>query len=754
MRKVVSFLFLLALVYPVNAGFFKGQLNSAAATAQACSGSDPVAALVPAGSDGWANWCLAGLNSIPLTGAISGTTLTVSASPSGALGPGQALYGAGVTSGTTISAFISGSGGTGTYTISPSQTVGSVAMTASGIPNRTTIFTTLSPSGGDDTSAIQTALDACPAGQVVKLNTGVFKLSGSDLTITSAGCTLRGSGPGQQLSTGLNAVDGGSTVRSCTSGVLTTYGTGAFCTDSTATQLVKTDNGTVAFSLLAVHPNGYNVANSYDLSVDAVQGAYSVTLTSSPSDIHVGDMIAIDELGTNDPTTYWGNAAGQPSEQAWFSFKNRQSRNLGQIVEVAAISGATVTFDTPLTYPYHTNSFCSGCQAQVVSMTGGAIHGVGVENLFLFGGNGGDGGGNIAMTDCAFCWIKNVEAMWGAVGIGLNEGFHDVVRESFIHETPHSAPNASSYLVNANGDASENLIEDNIMWNANKVDLMRGTGGGNVIAYNYTDDSFGDQYPDSPEAGVNAGHYTTPHLELIEGNYSPNYKGDSFWGNSITIAIFRNWLSSHRRAFPPLNSYTYTDGCGLHFYGDYNGSARTSVDIQAFDYNNNTIGNVLGVSGQTLTNTTSGCFAVQSAFVTQVTTTAQWNTMNSTNEFPVWKIGEQQVGSTFLPSTITTQTRVSNWDWVNSVQTCYDYGAVTTHTCAGAEVALPSSFYLGAKPSFFGTHQWPWVDPTTGTAPITGPGNPVYPGGLTSTSYILPAKYCFEQGVMPGCNLP
>jgi hypothetical protein len=77
---------------------------------------------------------------------------------------------------------------------------------------------------------------------------------------------------------------------------------------------------------------------------------------------------------------------------------------------------------------------------------------------------------------------------------------------------------------------SENLIENNIFWYGNKVDTMHASGGGNVFAYNYTDDAFGSSYPESPEAGINAGHYTTPHLELLEGNYSHNYKGDSYWG--------------------------------------------------------------------------------------------------------------------------------------------------------------------------------------------------------------------------------
>jgi hypothetical protein len=69
-----------------------------------------------------------------VTGAISGTTLTVSALSSGSLHVGQTITGAGVTAGTTITALGTGTGGTGTYTVSASQTVASTSITASG-PN-------------------------------------------------------------------------------------------------------------------------------------------------------------------------------------------------------------------------------------------------------------------------------------------------------------------------------------------------------------------------------------------------------------------------------------------------------------------------------------------------------------------------------------------------------------------------------------------------------------------------------------------
>jgi lysophospholipase L1-like esterase len=73
---------------------------------------------------------LAGGYEARVTGAISGTTLTVSAVASGTLAVGMRVSGTGITRGTTITALGTGSGGTGTYTVSTSQTVSSTAILA------------------------------------------------------------------------------------------------------------------------------------------------------------------------------------------------------------------------------------------------------------------------------------------------------------------------------------------------------------------------------------------------------------------------------------------------------------------------------------------------------------------------------------------------------------------------------------------------------------------------------------------------
>jgi hypothetical protein len=63
------------------------------------------------------------------TGSISGTTLTVTAVTSGNIGIGSVISGTGITVGTTITALGSGTGLTGTYTVSVSQSVASTTIT-------------------------------------------------------------------------------------------------------------------------------------------------------------------------------------------------------------------------------------------------------------------------------------------------------------------------------------------------------------------------------------------------------------------------------------------------------------------------------------------------------------------------------------------------------------------------------------------------------------------------------------------------
>lgn len=86
-----------------------------------------------------------------VTGAIAATTLTVSAVGSGSLRIGDQVFGTGILPNTVITAFGTGVGGTGTYTVNQSQTFSSGTLTGPAgtvIPNATVTRYTANTTGG------------------------------------------------------------------------------------------------------------------------------------------------------------------------------------------------------------------------------------------------------------------------------------------------------------------------------------------------------------------------------------------------------------------------------------------------------------------------------------------------------------------------------------------------------------------------------------------------------------------------------
>ena len=63
------------------------------------------------------------------TGRIAGTTLSIASCSSGVVSVSDVLSGGSIKSGTTITALGTGTGGPGTYTVTPSQSAGSTTFT-------------------------------------------------------------------------------------------------------------------------------------------------------------------------------------------------------------------------------------------------------------------------------------------------------------------------------------------------------------------------------------------------------------------------------------------------------------------------------------------------------------------------------------------------------------------------------------------------------------------------------------------------
>ncbi len=246
------------------------------------------------------------------------------------------------------------------------------------------------------------------------------------------------------------------------------------------------------------------------------------------------------------------------------------NRPISQVVEIKAISGNNLTLSTPLHMTFDvahsaqvTPFTCNGSNTKPVSYAG-------LEDVYVAGAP--DPGGasqynNIVLTLAKYSWVKNVESdQSNGYSVGIDSALRCVVRDSYLHSTINPTPGGAGYGLEFSAGSADNLVENIISWNFNKVMVMRASGGGNVIAYSYMDDGWIAYQPNWPESGLDDGHMTTPHFELFEGNLTFSMGGDDTWGGAIFQTWLRNLSTGHRSAWPPLNTYTFdsnsqTTGC-------------------------------------------------------------------------------------------------------------------------------------------------------------------------------------------------
>jgi len=525
----------------------------------------------------------------------------------------------------------------GTFTLIPAQRLTTWNPgVPGGVPARTTICATVAAatySNGtlDATAGIQAALDACPVGQVVQLSAGDFKITGT-LHITK-GIVLRGQGP-------------------------------------TLTKL-KMPVGTNA-NLITVGTQWFKFTQSTNLASNAVKGAQTAVLASNPG-LTAGEIVVVDQI--TDPTITEWSTKSPPGDvsRTWFT---RPDRPVGQVMEVQSVNGTTITFTTPFHIDFQTaftaqlTRFSNVDNGPVVP----AVKYAGVEDLYVYGGSGGQG--NIWLSNAAYSWIKNVESDFqDGPSIAIDASFRSVVRDSYVHSTQTPSPGGGGYGFSFSWYSADNLLENNISWNMNKVMVMRSSGGGNVIAYNYMEDGWISYSTGWTEVGLNGSHMTCPHYELFEGNQSFNFDGDNTWGNSVYITVFRNHLTGKRRSVTPL---ALTDTQNPRAIGLMEGHKWYSF-----------VGNVLGTANQNPFPSTS--YVLDSPF--------PW----TDNPVGMWRLGYNPENWNAAPDTNVTGTVIREGN--------YDYATNLVHW-GSVPGTIPASLYLSGKPAFFGTNPWPWVDPT------------------------------------------
>ena len=432
-------------------------------------------------------------------------------------------------------------------------------LSVGGIPTRTTVCATVNPLGSakDDTTNIQNAVAACPLGQVVQLGAGTFTIAEGNYVLLNKGITLRGAGPGFTILQRTNGAKLNSYVP-----------------------------GSNPSPMIIVGPQRWNITagTTTTLTTDAAAGSSSIDVASTLG-FSVGQIVLLDEASgaSWQPDVLWTNrqiwasrdyrvvwqkhnpyyqyiddfdASQYPYQVGtagcWFSKCDRPTNEMHQI---SAISGNTITFNSPLTITYRASH-----QAKLYNFATVPTTNAGVESMALSHGDDGQ----LIFQDAAYCWAKNVEStLWLGDGFDLNYAFRVQLEGVYVHNAVWPVNGGAGYAISMAWGSSENLIENSISVLANKVMVARSSGAGSVVAYNYMDDGYINGSGAWIEVGVNGSHMVGSHHILFEGNYGFNTDSDQTHGNAIYHTFFRNYFSGYRKPFTELDGTHIDDTCRL-----------------------------------------------------------------------------------------------------------------------------------------------------------------------------------------------
>ena len=428
------------------------------------------------------------------------------------------------------------------------------------------------------------------------------------------------------------------------------------------------------------------------------KGATSITVASA-SGIQAGDVVQIDQL--DDPAYVrigdctWYKRGPRPEDANGPSSPGGY-RSVGQQVEVVSKSGSVLGLAGPLHIAF------DAARSPQLFKTAAARPGetgtryVGLEDLYVTGGNNN----NIMAVNVAYCWIKNIESDGNpATGPGmqgahlmLSHSYRCEVRGSYFHHARSIDPGGGAYGISVGMQSSDNLIEDNICHMLNKPLVMNASGGGNVVGYNYVDEAIIASNASWQESAIDGNHQSISHHEHIEGNWASKIGSDTTHGNAGWHTFIRNYA-------PGRNSS-----------GVQAGNVR-AVGIDGYSREHSIVGNVLLQPGLVV----NGLPAVYDCNDNGSCMTAA----------AVYRVGANSMGGDYYTRDDGTAARLlyrhGNYDFVNN-NVLWDAGT--------ADHSLPNSLYLTAKPAFFGTLPWPWVDPAGATKTHTLPAKARFDAGL------------------------
>jgi hypothetical protein len=512
-----------------------------------------------------------------------------------------------------------------------------------GIPYRTTIcanvrnapYNAYGNGVHDDTSAINAAIAACPEGQVVLIPAGTYRISGNILI--RKGITVRGEGPSK-------------------------------------TKILQYSNDDI-FSISGEGKADFVV----DVLSGYTKGSYTVGV-SSASGFNVGEVVVLDQL--NDPELVTPTGEGTCT---WCGrWGTEGTRAYGQIFIVQSISGNQITFNRPLYYTYR-----SQFKPMLVKYSAYPVVKAGIEDLYVESPSGYSDSNAFIMEYCLHSWLRNVESYnMGKKHVIIRYGaYGNEVRDSYFHDVKYFTSDRG-YGFFVFGQATDNLIENNIIYYMHAGLVLESSGPGNVIAYNYIQKTNHHQ-TDWWQPGVNS-HGAHPYMNLWEGNVLGGIHFDNYWGSGSHNLVLRNYLTMKNPDIPVSANIV-------------------GVTIDESLYYMSFVGNVLG---------RPGCAGP----------VEQLPYKDIYNNPVIWKIGFMCCAETGYPTDPkVNQTLIRHGNWECPTNAVQWNPSIADHN-------IPNSFYLSSKPAFFGSLPWPAIgsdlNPMNGTIPAKQRFDAIVSGGV------------------------
>jgi hypothetical protein len=434
-------------------------------------------------------------------------------------------------------------------------------------PTRTQCGATVNPSGltnGTDVTNINSALAACPAGHFVLLAPGTFYIENANNCYGGSASCIAFFNP----ATGTTARNG-----------ITVRGSGA-----NATILKFSGNSLIAFSVSSSNGScswtaGYGV------------GATSLTTTACSGPALVAGQIAT----LNQCDSGWSGAGcttgSSVDDGALYVCKDSgcAQQNLGgsknqqrQNVLVTSASGSTVTIATPGIYM---PNWQLG-RTPIISWPSLQTYGDAIEDMTVYAPSGVSATYVLDVGTSYGSWVKGVRFLGSGnnAPLGVQGSKNILVMNNYLF---------SDIAIDANypppvqtDTSSDVLILNNIM--ASSVP-WEGNGGneGNVIAYNYSRDTF-TAYMEL----IMFDHTGGSAFHLYEGNQLGGLLDDDTWGTHDLNTFHRNYLSGwdspyanpHPRALAIDDYQRFDNAIGNAIGSQYITTYQSSGDNSAFRF--------------------------------------------------------------------------------------------------------------------------------------------------------------------------